>query len=116
LALRVLLNATVSRALDPARRAIAFATSVSAGRDAYRVGPMTMQQFAVPSIPVTGQPFSEGTDARRQICPLGFNFSIGRVGIDRNGIKALARSFFSFYMKPCHYPIRKQKNESRVHP
>jgi thiazole synthase len=55
----VLLNTAVSRALDPVRMAGAFAAAISAGRNAYLGGPMTVQEFAVPSTPEIGQPFSD---------------------------------------------------------
>jgi thiazole synthase len=55
----VLLNTAVSRALDPVRMAGAFAAAIAAGRDAYLGGPMAVQEFAVPSTPEIGQPFSD---------------------------------------------------------
>jgi thiazole synthase len=62
----VLLNTAVSRALDPVCMAGAFAAAILAGRDAYRAGPMAVQQFAVPSTPEIGLPFSEGKGIARQ--------------------------------------------------
>ena len=58
----VLLNTAVSRALDPVRMAGAFAAAVAAGRDAYRAGPMPVQEFAVPSTPDVGRPFTHCVD------------------------------------------------------
>jgi len=58
----VLLNTAVSRALDPVRMAGAFAAAVAAGRDAYRAGPMPVQEFAVPSTPDVGRAFTHCVD------------------------------------------------------
>jgi thiazole synthase len=58
----VLLNTAVSRAFDPVRMAGAFAAAVAAGRDAYRAGPMPVQEFAVPSTPDVGRPFTHCVD------------------------------------------------------
>ncbi len=53
----VLLNTAVAQALDPVAMAQAFAAAVSAGRTAYRAGPMPERDQAVPSTPVLGTPF-----------------------------------------------------------
>ena len=42
-----------------------FAAAISAGRDAYRAGPMVVQQFAVPSTPELGLAFSGAADFGR---------------------------------------------------
>lgn len=54
----VLVNSSVSRAIDPVRMAGAFSAAVRAGRSGYLAGPMIMQEFAVPSTPELGRPFS----------------------------------------------------------
>jgi thiazole synthase len=59
----VLLNTAVSRALDPARMATAFASAVKAGRAAFLAGPMIAQETAAPSTPELGRPFT--TDSSR---------------------------------------------------
>jgi thiazole synthase len=53
----VLVNTAVSQAKDPVRMARAFRLGVEAGRLAYEAGIMAKQEMAVPSTPVTGQPF-----------------------------------------------------------
>jgi thiazole synthase len=53
----VLLNSAVSQARDPAAMADAFRLAVAGGRIARRAGVMARQDFAVPSTPVSGQPF-----------------------------------------------------------
>jgi thiazole synthase len=53
----VLLNSAVAQSLEPVRMARAFAQAISAGRHAWHAGVMAQQDFAVPSTPVTGQPF-----------------------------------------------------------
>lgn len=54
----VLVNSSVSRAIDPVRMAGAFSAAVTAGRSGYLAGPMTVQELAVPSTPELGRPFS----------------------------------------------------------
>ena len=54
----VLLNTAVSRALDPARMAGAFAQAIRSGRSAFWGGPMTIQEIAVSSTPEIGRPFA----------------------------------------------------------
>src|SRR5271154_3183156 len=54
----VLVNSSVSRAIDPVRMAGAFSAAVRAGRSGYLAGPMTVQKLAVPSTPELGRPFS----------------------------------------------------------
>ena len=54
----VLVNSSVSRAIDPVRMAGAFSAAVTAGRNGYLAGPMTVQELAVPSTPELGRPFS----------------------------------------------------------
>jgi thiazole synthase len=56
----VLINSAVAQARDPVRMAGAFRDAVAAGRAAYRAGVMPKQDMAVPSTPVTGQPFVLG--------------------------------------------------------
>jgi thiazole synthase len=53
----VLVNSAVSQAHDPVQMARAFQLAVQAGRIAYDAGIMAKQEMAVPSTPVTGQPF-----------------------------------------------------------
>lgn len=53
----VLVNSAVSHAQDPAKMARAFRLAVESGRLAYEAGVMAKQEMAVPSTPVTGQPF-----------------------------------------------------------
>lgn len=53
----VLVNSAVSQSHDPVRMARAFRLGVEAGRMAYEAGIMHKQEMAVPSTPVTGQPF-----------------------------------------------------------
>ena len=53
----VLVNTAVSNALDPVKMARAFKLAVEAGRLAHEAGIMARQEMAVPSTPVTGQPF-----------------------------------------------------------
>lgn len=53
----VLVNTAVSQAQDPVKMAQAFRLGVESGRLAYEAGIMAKQQMAVPSTPVTGQPF-----------------------------------------------------------
>ena len=53
----VLVNTAVSNAHDPVKMARAFKLAVQAGRLAYEAGVMAKQDMAVPSTPVTGQPF-----------------------------------------------------------
>jgi len=54
----VLLNTAVSRALDPVRMASAFATAIRGGRNAFRAGPMSVQEIAVASTPQIGRLFT----------------------------------------------------------
>jgi thiazole synthase len=56
----VLINSAVSQARDPVAMARAFRDAVAAGRTAFLAGVMAKQDFAVPSTPVTGQPFVLG--------------------------------------------------------
>jgi len=56
----VLLNSAVSQSGDPVTMAGAFRDAIRAGRAAHRAGVMASQSFAVPSTPVTGQPFILG--------------------------------------------------------
>ncbi|MCS7101750.1 MAG: thiazole synthase [Burkholderiaceae bacterium] len=56
----VLINSAVAQARDPVTMACAFRDAVAAGRAAYRAGIMAKQDLAVPSTPVTGQPFLLG--------------------------------------------------------
>lgn len=53
----VLVNSAVSHAQDPVKMARAFRLAVESGRLAYEAGVMAKQEMAVPSTPVTGQPF-----------------------------------------------------------
>lgn len=53
----VLVNSAVSHAQDPVKMARAFRLAVESGRLAYEAGVMARQEMAVPSTPVTGQPF-----------------------------------------------------------
>jgi len=53
----VLVNSAVSQSHDPVKMARAFRLAVESGRLAYEAGIMARQQMAVPSTPVTGQPF-----------------------------------------------------------
>jgi len=59
----VLLNSAVAMAKDPVRMAQAFASAVSAGRQAFLAGAMPTQDFASPSTPVLGTPFWLQEDA-----------------------------------------------------
>jgi thiazole synthase len=59
----VLLNTAVSRSLEPARMAGAFANAIQAGRAAFLAGPMEVQDLAVASTPEIGRPF--GLDTAR---------------------------------------------------
>jgi len=54
----ILLNTAVSRALNPATMARAFADAVRAGRAGFLAGPMIMQDTAVPSTAEIGRPFA----------------------------------------------------------
>ena len=53
----VLINTAVSRAIDPARMAAAFASATQAGRLGYLAGPMPVQDLPVASTPEIGKPF-----------------------------------------------------------
>jgi thiazole synthase len=53
----VLVNSAVSQAQDPVKMARGFKLAVEAGRLGYEAGIMARQDMAVPSTPVTGQPF-----------------------------------------------------------
>lgn len=53
----VLLNTAVAQSHDPVKMARAFGLAIEAGRLAYEAGVMAKQDMAVPSTPVTGQPF-----------------------------------------------------------
>jgi thiazole synthase len=53
----VLVNSAVSQSHDPVRMARAFRLGVESGRLAWEAGIMARQEMAVPSTPVTGQPF-----------------------------------------------------------
>ena len=53
----VLLNSAVAQAHDPVAMARAFKLGIEAGRLAWEAGIMARQEMAVPSTPVTGQPF-----------------------------------------------------------
>ncbi|MBE7366498.1 thiazole synthase [Ramlibacter pallidus] len=53
----VLVNSAVAQAHDPVRMAQAFRLGVESGRMAYEAGIMARQEMAVPTTPVTGQPF-----------------------------------------------------------
>lgn len=53
----VLVNSAVSHAHDPVKMAQAFRLAVESGRLGYEAGIMARQEMAVPSTPVTGQPF-----------------------------------------------------------
>jgi thiazole synthase len=57
----VLVNSAVSRSLDPVRMAAAFANAVYAGRAAFRAGPMSPRDAAVPSTPEIGRPFASAS-------------------------------------------------------
>jgi thiazole synthase len=54
----ILLNTAVSRALNPATMASAFAYAIRAGRAGFLAGPMIMQDTAVPSTAEIGRPFT----------------------------------------------------------
>ena len=56
----VLLNSAVAQARDPAAMAHAFRLAIEAGRVARRAGVMAMQDFAVASTPVGGEPLLLG--------------------------------------------------------
>jgi thiazole synthase len=56
----VLLNSAVSQSGEPVLMARAFRQAIEAGRAARLAGVMSKQDFAVPSTPVTGQPFVLG--------------------------------------------------------
>jgi thiazole synthase len=56
----VLLNSAVAQARDPVTMAAAFRQAVQAGRTGHLAGVMARQDFAVPTTPVTGQPFVLG--------------------------------------------------------
>ena len=53
----VLLNSAVAQAHEPIAMARAFKLGIEAGRLAWEAGIMARQEMAVPSTPVTGQPF-----------------------------------------------------------
>lgn len=53
----VLVNSAVAQSHDPVRMAHAFRLGVEAGRLAREAGIMARQEMAVPTTPVTGQPF-----------------------------------------------------------
>lgn len=53
----VLVNSAVSQSHDPVKMAQGFRLAVESGRLAYEAGIMARQEMAVPSTPVTGQPF-----------------------------------------------------------
>jgi thiazole synthase len=53
----VLVNTAISRAIDPAHMATAFARATAAGRCGYLAGPMVKQDLAVASTPEIGKPF-----------------------------------------------------------
>jgi thiazole synthase len=53
----VLVNSAVSQSHDPVKMARGFRLAVEAGRLGYEAGIMARQEMAVPSTPVTGQPF-----------------------------------------------------------
>ena len=53
----VLVNSAVSQSHEPVKMARAFRLAVESGRLAYEAGIMARQEMAVPSTPVTGQPF-----------------------------------------------------------
>jgi thiazole synthase len=53
----VLVNSAVSQSHDPVKMARGFRLAVEAGRLAWEAGIMARQEMAVPSTPVTGQPF-----------------------------------------------------------
>ncbi len=53
----VLVNSAVSQSHDPVKMARGFRLGVEAGRHAWEAGIMARQEMAVPSTPVTGQPF-----------------------------------------------------------
>ncbi|HSV69042.1 MAG TPA: thiazole synthase [Methylibium sp.] len=54
----VLLNSAVAQAREPVAMAAAFRLAIDAGRQAWRAGVMARQDFAVPSTPVLGHPFT----------------------------------------------------------
>jgi thiazole synthase len=54
----VLVNTAVSQAREPVKLARAFRLGVESGRLAFEAGVMAKQDMAVPSTPVTGQPFT----------------------------------------------------------
>ena len=56
----VLLNSAVAQARDPVAMAGAFRHAIEAGRIAWRAGVMAMQDFAVASTPVGGEPLLLG--------------------------------------------------------
>ena len=53
----ILLNSAVAQARDPVAMARAFRLAVEAGRLGWEAGIMARQDMAVPTTPVTGQPF-----------------------------------------------------------
>jgi thiazole synthase len=53
----ILLNSAVAQARDPVGMARAFRLAVESGRLAWEAGIMARQDMAVPTTPVTGQPF-----------------------------------------------------------
>jgi thiazole synthase len=60
----VLVNSAVALSGDPARMARAFRDAVRAGRDGWRAGLIPVQEFAVASTPVSGQPVLLGGEPR----------------------------------------------------
>jgi thiazole synthase len=54
----ILINTAVSRAINTAMMAEAFANGVKAGRSGYLAGPMPVQELAIASTPEFGRPFS----------------------------------------------------------
>lgn len=53
----VLLNTAVAKAGDPVAMAEAFASAITAGRQAYAAGAIEARDLAAPSTPVLGKPF-----------------------------------------------------------
>jgi hypothetical protein len=74
----VLLNAAVSRALDPIRMAGAFSNAVRGGRTAFLAGPMNVQEVAIASTPEIGRPFTPDLSAQHRTLAFEPNGILGK--------------------------------------
>lgn len=54
----ILLNSAIALATDPVKMALAFKQAIQAGRHAFEAGIMPSREFAQPSTPTLGTPFS----------------------------------------------------------